>query len=83
MPVIKIPYRHNNQIFFLANWLTVNAGGPSRILNNGGRAGPGWKVYHTTEKLYPPGGSDYLPYVITKAEIDDPEIASMFALRWL
>ena len=82
MPVIKIPYRHGPQIFLLADWLTVNAGGPSRLLHNGGRAGPGWKVYHTTEMKYPPGGSYALPYMIAKAEIDDPEIASMFALRW-
>lgn len=83
MTVIKIPWRGGDTMLQIADWLEGNAGGPTCALRCGGIRGPGWMTYNCSEMRMPRDGPNPLPYLITKVEIDDPEIAVMFAMRWL
>ena len=79
--IIKMNYR-DDDLFLMADWLAEHAGGPIN-LQDGSRTGPGWRIYHSTELRKISENPYPLPYLVTKAEIDDPDIATMFKLAWL
>jgi hypothetical protein len=82
MTVIKMGYRNREQLALMSEWLAENTGGTPTEGRNGGMKGVGWSICYTTEMRKPVVGPNPLPYLITKAEIDNPLIATMFRLRW-
>ena len=81
MTVIKMGYRDNYEISRIAVWLNDRTGG-ARYAGSDQWSGPGWKIYPTTEMRMPKEGPNPLPYLITKVEIEDPQIVVLFKLRW-
>lgn len=79
--IIRVRYQ-GDRISEIADWLADHAGGPIEKLQHGGLGGPGWTIYHVSEMVKISENPDPLPFLITKADIRDPEIAIMFKLRW-
>lgn len=82
MITIKMGYRDQHQLMLMSEWLAENTGGTSVPGPNGGMRGPGWLIYHMSEMRKLADGPNPLPYLITRVEIDNPEMAIMFRLRW-
>ncbi len=82
MTVIKMNWRKDDSMLHMVEWLERNIGGPCRKLQNGKFTGPGWTICNASEMRKPANGPNPLPYLITKVEIYDPEVALMFRLTW-
>ncbi len=83
MITIKMGYRDQHQLMLMSEWLAENTGGTSVPRPNGGMRGPGWVIYHTSEMMKPVNGPNPIAYTITRVDIEDPDVAIIFKMRWL
>lgn len=72
MTQFRIPFDDDDQLDRISKWMMENTGEPWRQHDTYvGRIGRGWSAVWT-----------YCPDLHCKVEIEDKDIATLFALRW-